>query len=233
MQQHRVQYVPARFDVGHSSKYLGKSHASDLCVRILCKGKYLQTIGNVRHMLCQMLNILHLQSTLYRAMVTTRRSMHGVTALAALERACKEGVLNGSKTSCAERTPRTRVALLRKVAMAVRAQGKDTTGLGGVGDPGGQELFVCARPLVGVGQRLPASLRQLLVDAGVAHFLIVLREETSGTMTQWDFGPVGCDTTLFGRSAGNARGSLLASLLPAQRRRRARVPGEIRELEVC
>lgn len=140
--------------------------------------------------------------------------------------------MNGLKTSCAERTPRTREALLRKVAMAVRAQEKDTTGLGGVGDPGGQELFVCSRPLVGVGQRLPASLRQLLVDAGVAHFLIVLREETSGTMTQWDFGPVGCDTTLFGRSAGNPRGSLLASLLPAQRRRRARVPGEIRELEV-
>jgi hypothetical protein len=57
-------------------------------------------------------------------------------------------------------------------------------------------MYVAARPFTSFGgelmQRLPAQAKSLLVDAGICHYMAIVREP-SGKLFMFDFGPIGGD----------------------------------------
>ena len=111
---------------------------------------------------------------------------------------------------------------------------------------GDSEVFVAARPFTSFGgdlmQRLSPEAKARMVDAGICHFMMIVKEP-SNKMTMFDFGPVGGDiairaarmqpctqaassTAALGTSPAQPPGS-------AQRKRKPRaVQGEVRVKQV-
>lgn len=87
------------------------------------------------------------------------------------------------------------------------------------------QVYVAARPFTQFGgdlmQRLPGSAKQLMVDIGVCHYMLIF-EDTKGGLTMFDFGPVGGDMHV---SAPTLQGASTPSKSKA-------VPGEVRHTQV-
>ena len=45
----------------------------------------------------------------------------------------------------------------------------------------------------GIYNRLPSAVRNSLRSSGICHFLVVIRERDTNTITSFDFGPIGGD----------------------------------------
>lgn len=114
------------------------------------------------------------------------------------------------------------------------------------------EIYCVSRPFQewgrrGVFAKLPSAAREALQTAGVAHFMLVYRDTTSGELRQFDFGPLGKDMhngrwlelaggkTSRGRtSEEGARDTVYCMMKRRQQKHRSRrkgavVRGEIRE----
>lgn len=58
------------------------------------------------------------------------------------------------------------------------------------------EVYCSKRQLIELSTKVPARLHGFLEDVGVAHYFVVVRQPNSGSLTQFDFGPVGGDAAL-------------------------------------
>lgn len=98
--------------------------------------------------------------------------------------------------------------------------------------PGSHEVYVAARPFTAFGgdlmQRLSPEAKSLLVDAGICHFMFILRDPR-GKLTMFDFGPIGGDVHV-GIPAGGADAPKQGK--PSKRKSKS-VQGEIRITQVC
>jgi hypothetical protein len=92
------------------------------------------------------------------------------------------------------------------------------------------EIYVAARPFTSfcgsLMDRLSGDLKALMVDAGVCHYMMVVRD-ARGRCIMFDFGPVGGDIHVGG---GSPRLTDPAGMCPTPSRSSA--PGEIRRTQV-
>jgi hypothetical protein len=113
------------------------------------------------------------------------------------------------------------------------------------------EVYVAARPFTEFGgdlmQRLSPEAKLLMVDAGVCHFMVIVKQP-SQQMVQLDFGPIGGDVHVGGMPQTLQTASATASALnrtaaealsgsqdraASQKKRKSKaVPGEVRVKQV-
>ena len=62
----------------------------------------------------------------------------------------------------------------------------------------------------GIYNRLPSAVRNSLRSSGICHFLVVIRERDTNTITSFDFGPIGGDVA--GLGAEDVKGSVEGSI---------------------
>ena len=70
-------------------------------------------------------------------------------------------------------------------------------------------------------QRLPSSAKELMVDIGVCHYMLIF-EDIQGSLTMFDFGPIGGDVHVGGPDLQS----------PTKQPKSKTVAGEIRTTEV-
>ncbi|EIE24621.1 hypothetical protein COCSUDRAFT_65447 [Coccomyxa subellipsoidea C-169] len=55
------------------------------------------------------------------------------------------------------------------------------------------EVYCGKRQLIELSTKVPTRLHGFLEDIGVAHYFVIVKQTTDGSLTQFDFGPVGGD----------------------------------------
>lgn len=93
------------------------------------------------------------------------------------------------------------------------------------------EFYVGKRRLIELSTKVPARIHGFLEDIGVAHYFVVVKQTSDGSLTQYDFGPVGGRDIAFGNCSELPTADILGSVW---RRREARrfQQAEIREMKV-
>lgn len=94
------------------------------------------------------------------------------------------------------------------------------------------EVYCGKRQLIELSTKVPTRLHGFLEDIGVAHYFVIVKQTTDGSLTQFDFGPVGGDIAFpqFNSLELPARGVMgNGDKRNAKRLKQA----EIREMKVC
>jgi hypothetical protein len=91
-------------------------------------------------------------------------------------------------------------------------------------------VFCGARKLIELSSKVPECFHGLLEDVGVCHYFVIFRHR-DGTLTQYDFGPVGGRDIAFEGSPPIPAFALLGARWRQQRTQQAQ-RAEIREVKV-
>lgn len=94
------------------------------------------------------------------------------------------------------------------------------------------EVYCGKRQLIELSTKVPARLHGFLEDVGVAHYFVIVKQTMDGSLTQFDFGPVGGDIAFPQRQPLQLPGNLFLGNVEKRNTKRIK-QAEIREMKVC